>query len=271
MRRRPEAYHEKVREHDRAGHTPGGAADEPTDGALASIHDIVMVKQEGLSELLHYDHYERRSGLVRLLPLSTTPAEFDAGTARDLVSAPGGRWSLDSIGPDRVAASYREAPAEIRKTIRIGGGRLDPSLTVEVDVVNTSGDRLDALLGIEFAVMLLGGGHNPAAFHEIDGRRVAHDERLQVADIDRLASGNEQLGVRLETAVDGPVSAWIAPIESVSNSEGGFELVYQGSAVLLARPIALAPGARTSLRVDQRVTVSADVANTSAVEAAARP
>jgi hypothetical protein len=64
------------------------------------------------------------------------------------------------------------------------------------------------------------------------------------------------------------VSAWIAPIESVSNSEAGFELVYQGSAILLARPIALAPGERTSFRVDQRVTVSADV---SAMEAAARP
>ena len=67
---------------------------------------------------------------------------------------------------------------------------------------------------------------------------------------------------------DGPVGAWIAPIESVSNSEAGFELVYQGSAILLFRPIALAPGERISLRVDQRVTVRADV---SAPEAAARP
>ncbi len=72
--------------------------------------------------------------------------------------------------------------------------------------MNTSSERLEALLGIEFAVMLLGGGHNPAAFHEIDGRRIAHDERLEVRDIDRLASGNDQLGVdardRLST---GPV------------------------------------------------------------------
>ncbi|MEO8571360.1 MAG: alpha-amylase/4-alpha-glucanotransferase domain-containing protein, partial [Chloroflexota bacterium] len=49
MRRRPEAYHEKVRQHDRAGRAPTGASDEPNDDALASIHDIVMVKQEGLS------------------------------------------------------------------------------------------------------------------------------------------------------------------------------------------------------------------------------
>jgi alpha-amylase len=265
MRRRPEGYHEKLREHDRM-------ASAPTDSAAAaqpaSIHDIVVSKQEGLSELLYYDRYERRSGLVRLLPLATTVAEFEDGSARDLVGALDGEWSLESIGPYAVSASYRSGPIEIRKTIRIGGGRLDPTLAVEVDVVNTSDERLDALLGIEFAVMLLGGGHNPAAYHEVGGRRIAHDERLEVSDIDRLASGNEQLGVALETAVDEPVSAWIAPIESVSNSEAGFELVYQGSAVLLVRPIALAPGERTSLRVDQHVTI---IANVPAAEAAARP
>ena len=265
MRRRPEAYHEKLREHDRLA---ASFPDPSMSSEPASIHDIVMVKQEGLSELLHYDRYERRSGLVRLLPTSVTAADFDTGRARDLVAAPDGPWTLDSIGPDEVSASFSEGPVEIRKTIRIGGGRLDPSLAVEVEVANTSGNRLDALLGIEFAVMLLGGGHNPAAFHEVDGRKIAHDERLEVRDIERLASGNEQLGVGLETAADGAVSAWIAPIESVSNSEAGFELVYQGSAILLFRPIALAPGERTSLRVDQRVTVRADV---SAPEAAARP
>jgi alpha-amylase len=265
MRRRPEAYHEKLREHDRS-------VAAPNDGSVptqpASIHDIVMTKQEGLSKLLHYDHYERRSGLVRLLPLSTTAADFDDGSARDLVGALDGRWSLESVGSDRVTASFREGPVEIRKTIRIGGGRLDPSLAVEVEVVNTSDDRLDALLGIEFAVMLLGGGHNPAAFHDVDGRRVAHDERLEVASIGHLKSGNDQVGVALDTVVDGPVAAWIAPIESVSNSEAGFELVYQGSAMLLLRPIALAPRERASLRVEQCVAIAARIPEP---EAAARP
>jgi hypothetical protein len=265
MRRRPEAYHEKLREYDRkaAAHT-----DTPEPEEAASIHDIVTSKQEGLSELLRYDHYERRSALVRILPPGTTAAEFEDGSARDLVPGLDGRWSLESIGPDHVTVSFTGASVEIRKSIRLGGGRLDPSLSVEVDVVNTSTARLDALLGIEFAIMLLGGGHNPAAFHEVDGRRVAHDGRLVVPNVDSLKSGNEQIGVGLETATDTWVAGWIAPIETISNSEGGFELVYQGSAVLLTRPIGLAPGERTSLRVDQRVTVAVAVPDK---EAAVRP
>ena len=41
---------------------------------------------------------------------------------------------------------------------------------------NVSASPFEGLLGVEFAMMLLGGGHNPAAFHEVGGRRIAHDE-----------------------------------------------------------------------------------------------
>ena len=52
------------------------------------------------------------------------------------------------------------------------------------------------------------------------------------------------------------MDVWISPIESVSNSESGFELVYQGSCVLLHRQVELAPGASATIRVVQRVTVA---------------
>ena len=143
--------------------------------------------------------------------------------------------------------------------------------------MNTGSDPLQALFGIEFAVMLLGGGHNPAAFHAIGGRRTPHDDVLAATGIDRLAAGNDQLGIEVETIVDRAADAWIAPIESVSNSESGFELVYQGSAVILVRPIALAPGESTSIQVEQRVRVTLDPGSALAevvsdpAEAPARP
>ena len=46
----------------------GEGADDPSaDGAATSIHDAVRVKEPGLADLLVYDAYERRSGLVRVL------------------------------------------------------------------------------------------------------------------------------------------------------------------------------------------------------------
>jgi len=91
---------------------------------------------------------------------------------------------------------------------------------------------------------------------------------VAVSFVDGIRAGNEQLGVAVETVADGPVDAWISAIETVSNSESGFELVYQGSVVLLHRQIDLAPGATASLRVEQRATVTVESA---VAEASARP
>jgi len=260
MRRRPEAYHEKLRMGAAADHLPSAAfdSDGTGDSRPASIHDIVASKQEGLADLLQYDDYERRSGLVRILPPSTTAAQLADGTARDIVRAHDGAWTLESIDASRLTASFAAGPLRLVKTISLGGGRQTPRLGIEASVENVSDSPLEALLGLEFAVMLLGGGHNPAAWHDVDGQRIPHDEFATASDVDRLQSGNDQLGIRLETLVQPAGDAWISPIRTVSNSEGGFELVYQGSCILALRPILLGPGERANLRVEQVVTITAD-------------
>src|SRR5262245_37763050 len=191
MRRRPESYHEKLRAHEAAaaGGPGGDAKPDEQDGAggedrPASIHEIVTTKQSGLGDLLQYDGYERRSGLVRVLPLEATPREIADGSAQDLVDTLTVPWELVSIGEDRVGLRLQTGPFELRKEIAIGGGRLNPTLTVDVEATNVSAAPVDGLLGVEFAVMLLGGGHNPAAFHAVDGRRMAHDESLVVHSVE---------------------------------------------------------------------------------------
>jgi hypothetical protein len=268
MRRRPEAYHETLREHELKKATAGGDHDEHygDDGAAASIHDVVRVKQEGLLDHLRYDAYERRSALVRVLPAGTNPGAAAAGTADELADLRDGTWSLDRLEADRVvlrrAGHVRtpggDVPVDATKTIAIGGGRYDPRLDVELSIAHRGdpGDAaIDALLGIEWSTMLLGGGHNPAAFHDLDGRRIAHDESAEAAGVRRFIAGNDQIGVAIETTTDRIADAWIAPIQTVSNSEAGFELVYQGSATVILVPLALSPGESTTIRISQHVTV----------------
>ena len=52
--------------------------------------------------------------------------------------------------------------------------------------------------------------------------------------------------------------AWWSPIETVSNSESGFERVYQGSSLLLSWPLRLAPGEARRFSVRQAVSVARD-------------
>jgi 4-alpha-glucanotransferase len=266
MRRRPEAYHEKLRAHEAAATGAGAVTSDGAAGAdgssPASIHELVTTKQEGLSERLVYDRYERRSGLVRLLPIGTSSAAFADGSAVDIVDAVSGPWILESVDAGQVVARYDEAGLRMTKRIAIGGSRAAPTLAVEVELRNDRPERLDALLGVEFALMLLGGGGNPAAWYEIDGERLAHDGRRDAAAITTVRSANEQLDVAVDSVLEGPADAWIAPIETVSNSEGGFELVYQGSAVLFLRPVGLAPGESASMRVGNTVAVGSFAADT---------
>jgi alpha-amylase len=275
MRRRPEAYHETLRAHETGDHGDGhggdGAAGSGTTegGAPASIHDIVMVKQEGLLEHLRYDAYERRSGLIRILPADATPSDAAAGTADELGDLRDGTWTLASLDGEAVVArragTVRVAggsvPIEATRTISIGGGRLDPRIDLTLEIVHRGAaddPPIDALVAVEWSTMLLGGGHNPTAWLDLDGERTAHDATRTATGVDRIGAGNELLGVSVATTTDHPVAAWIAPIETVSNSEAGFELVYQGSALLLVEPLRLGPGERWSLEIGQAVTVAAE-------------
>jgi hypothetical protein len=264
LRRRPEAYHETLRR----GDTETEGSNDGGDGP-ASIHDIVRSKEAGLAELLRYDDHERRSGLVRLLPLDATPEAYGAGELADLGSALAAPTTVEEIGAGRLAtrtsAAVRTAEGdelgiEVRKVIALGGSRLAPTLRVEVTVRNTSGATLRCRLGQEWSVMLLGGGGNPSAWYEVGGERGAHDGRGAASAISRLAQGNDWLGISMETVATPTADAWWAPIETVSNSEGGFERVYQGSCLLLSWPLDLAPGAALTVAVEQRVTVAEDAA-----------
>jgi hypothetical protein len=51
----------------------------------------------------------------------------------------------------------------------------------------------------------------------------------------------------------------------VSNSEAGFERVYQGSALLVSWPVMLAPGEARTFAVTQRVIVARDKAKAEVV------
>jgi alpha-amylase len=142
------------------------------------------------------------------------------------------------------------------KTIRVGGDRDEPTLAVDLTVTNLDDEPLTARVAMEWSTVLLGGGGNPAAWQETGGRRATHDARLTAERVEAMSAGNDDLGIRLETRIDPPQDVWIAPIETVSNSDAGFELVYQGSTALIGRVVTLEPGQQLTIAVEQRATVT---------------
>jgi 4-alpha-glucanotransferase len=259
LRRRPEASHATLLEHAAVV-----TADAP--GGTTSIHELVRVKEAGLADLLHYDAYERRSAHVRFLEPAVTPGTWvDASTPElgdfltepfELVRLADGQLSLRRDGTVRGGAG--RLPVQVEKTFAVGGDRRLPRLGLTVAVENGSEDALTTRIGLEWNLTMLGGGGNPAAWYEVGGERTAHDGSGIGNGVTQIRQGNDHVGVSITTTVDPAADAWWAPIETISNSENGFERVYQGSMLLLSWPLTLGPGERREFRIDQAVTTTRD-------------
>ncbi len=265
MRRRPEAYHARLLAHEaNAGAIDPADGSPPADDAVATIHDVVRSREPGLAARLHYDAYERRSGLVHLLEPGTTAAAFADGAAVELGDAVDGAYEVTALMLDsvvlvrEVAVGEARVPIRVEKRFRFGSDRAAPSLDLEVTVENRSKGRVRFDLAIEWALTMLGGGGNPAAYYRIGRDELRHDATGQRAAVAALHSGNTYVGLDLATTVEPTATAWWSPIETISNSESGFERIYQGSALVLVWPTELVPGERRVVSVQNLVTTTYD-------------
>jgi alpha-amylase len=291
MRRRPEAYHARLRLHEAAGNgaaeggtgngDAGGRGDGGTGdrGAPASIHDVVASKETGLAERLHYDWHERRSGLVHLFPPDTSAEAILTAAARELGDFVDRPFRVEELAADRLVVvrdgsveaaggAGERLPVTVEKTLIPGGDRRAPFLRLEVGIENRSALPIDALLAIEWDTTLLGGGANPAAWYVVDGERTPHDATGSAASGTTIRTGNDDIGVAVATAAEPAAAAIWGPIETVSNSEAGFERVYQGSQLFLTWPLRLAPGERQHVSVEHHIAISRDRAAEEAAAAA---
>ena len=264
LRRRPEAYHARLvaasaemtaqrQEEDGAG--------VPSSDAIPSIHDVVRSREPGLASRLKYDRYERRSGLVHLFAPGVTAAEFAAAEAAEMGDAHLASYEICRLTDDALLATdivAGETVVRVEKRFAFEGDRRSPGIRLEVAIENRGPSEVATDLGVEWALMMLGGGGNPEAYYEVDGERLPHDGTGERPSLGRLASGNDDVGIRLTTEIEPAATVWWTPIETISNSEYGFERTYQGSALVAVWPLRLQPGERATFAIDQLVTTARD-------------
>ncbi len=262
LRRRPEAYHDTLRAAD-----TGEVAEQEAGQGAASIHDLVKVNDPGMSARLWYDRYERLSGLVHVLPTGTTPGDFEQASFDELgdfvsgaftvVRADDGGVELVRDGSVRVEDGSA-APLRAHTSYVFGADRRAPTLDMTVQLTNLGARPIDALLGLEFDLNLLGGGGNPSAWYKVNGETGSFDVRKSVGPTDHVGMGNDYIGVELESRPTPAAAAWWSSIETMSLSESGFEGNHQGGALLWVWPLRLAPGESTTARLANLVRAHAD-------------
>jgi len=268
MRRRPEAYHAKLVAHEDAGEAGAADAREAASGGPKTIHDIVSVKEPGLSKLLHYDDHERRSGLVHLLAADTPAGSgvFVTGDAAELGDFVEGAFDIVEFDDRRMVARRHgrfatgagATPVTLTKTLHFAGDRMNAMLDLETTLTNDGDRPIECELAVEWNVDLLGGGHNPSAYYEVRGERTPHDVAGELSEATAIAFGNDYEGARIEATAQPAARLTWFPVETVSNSEAGFERSYQGSCLLFRWTVSLAPGAQLVRTVRMRASQTRD-------------
>jgi len=245
LTRRPEAYHRQVEERPR----------ESLPGEAKTIHSAPAVKEAGLTALLRYDRFRRAVLLDGLFPPANGREPLDPLDPWDAAWVTVGERPLDH----EVKASPREVTV-LCSLLRPDGRpmALQKSLIVAADdSAVTAGYRLrwegEEPLDARWAVqcnLALSAGDAPGRYFRVAGRpSLGSRGRLEGAH--GLAMVDEWLGGEVALSFPAPAEVAWAPVETVSLSESGFERIYQGSALLVAWPVRLAPGEtwEVSLRV----------------------
>lgn len=221
LARRPEAYHRKVVR----GQLPG-------DSHVASIHDRVIFKQAGLDQRLQYDRNLRKSLIDHFYDDNVTLDAVSRGEASERGDFVGSVFqSKIRRASDRIQVQLARdgnawgVPLRITKGITAKAG----SATLEIGYLleGLPADR-QFHFAVEFNFAGLPAGADDRYFYRGAQERLGQlGTRLDLRDATDLGLVDEWLGIDVQWSTNRPTHVWTFPIETVSQSEGGFELVHQ--------------------------------------------
>jgi 4-alpha-glucanotransferase len=230
MQRRPEAYHARLREAPRS-----------TTGAVTSIHEQTRVKEPNLERYLKYDRWARHAFRILVFSPKRTQADYESLQLQEDASFAGGEFSVRSSGPHQ-AELYRQTviggnqgtdeavSVDITKRFSFGPAPNGCEISCEVGLKLKQPVDRAVVVGIETVINLLAPTESDRFIETVAGPQGLRFSGELPAPILHMQDGGQKLRITLHAP--GAENFWIAPIETVSESEEGFERVYQGSQIL---------------------------------------
>jgi len=228
--RRPEAYHAQVL----AG--PGKAR------SVVDASQVAKFKTEGLERMVRYDTSRRKSLVDHFWDCDVPATAVVEGTALERGDFAAGEYE----------ASIRRNPGRIQVLLSRAGNAWGIGFTLSKAVTLEAGSRTLEIayklaglprdfrqhFAVEFNFAGLPDRAEGRFFYDHARRNLGElGARLDLANVQTLGLVDNWLGIdarlTLSTPTNGqPAGVWTFPIQSVSQSEGGFELVHQSVVVM---------------------------------------
>jgi alpha-amylase len=230
--RRPEPYHSRLRDPNYRPAT-----------STASAYEQTKVKESGLDRFLQYDRWPRHSFRIFIFDPSRTAADYEALHLQEDAGFAGGLFTVETSSSQDAElvrhaviawqgdkSSGAGAEATIAKHFSLGPAPRGCEVACELRVKFKSAVANPIAIGLESVVNLLAPEAADRFFETPDGPQNLRFSGAVPGPTLRMEDAWQRVKIALHAP--GAQHFWVAPIETVSESEEGFERVYQGSQIL---------------------------------------
>ncbi len=250
-----EAYHDEFRR---------ASSRHEDDGHPESIHERMVVKEEGLMDILTYDRYPRYSFLDHVFHAPVGAEDLMHNNYEEAGDFVTGAYEVSEVSrtKDAVAISlFREGTILIgSKRISLGIKKIytmkegSPSAAVRYVLVGREDKECSFFFGVENNFTLLAGDDPLRYLLAGDDSRRAMNSQGETQSADHFSIVDEFSGFKVEFHLSRAARLAYYGVQTASNSEGGLERTYQGTCIVSLFPVTLREG--VEYEVELSMTVS---------------
>jgi len=248
LSRRKEAYHAHL----------GSPEDSSAERDHASIHDRRYEASERILSRLNYDWHPKWSFLEHFLPIGTDLAQLRDSKYRDLGDFITSTYDIETTCSETTAvakfrrrgalyAGHLPQPMSLSKTFTVRGasGRIVCDYCLDY----AGQESFDAIFAVEFSFACYGGSDDCHFCRSGDDwQSLAETARPKRVSALRLSDPHRGFEIVLSFDVKGDIFRF--PLETVSQSESGFELIKQATTVVVQWPLRFSSGERVERRIE---------------------
>lgn len=241
LARRFEAYHTAIEEL---------TSDSP-EKEVKTIHHIQRVKEENLKDYLTYDNYDRNNFLLHLLNGLVNFNSFKTGNNSYIAK------TINSLYEEEIVRNnegylieykqyFPESLISVEKNFSI---RKEGYISCKTTILNKSKKALNFTGILELNLNFFIPNFNCCYYNFQESEKKLLDwegevfsNRIKIID----ETNNIELAMQPLELLEGNGLWWIIPLYTVSQSEEGYEKVYQGSSISLVKFFSLNPNMQES-------------------------
>ena len=252
LTRREEYYHRNI----------AGSGQDKGKGRAISIHDMEAPKEEGLEKRLFYDRHPRASLVDHFIDTKSELEAFARSEYEEKGNFAAGDYALQIEGVDDARVFHfsrngsvdqgdRKVDLLIDKRISLS----DSGRIIDAEYSLKPSGKLKTRFAVESVISFLA-GNAPDRYFTFPGREVEQrnlSSAGEEVDLDTFQMTDEYLGVKVIFNFNPAALFWRFPVETVSNSDSGFERVYQGSALVPVWDLDLSDGEVCNIGIRLRV------------------